>query len=59
MAEKYRNLYDNSPDLYRTINPGHLIEKMFEILFTTRQIGTGLGLVSCKSVTKNMVAPLR
>ncbi|MGI0062796.1 MAG: PAS domain S-box protein, partial [Nitrosotalea sp.] len=20
MAEKYRNLYDNSPDLYRTIN---------------------------------------
>lgn len=30
--------------------PKHLIEKMFEPLFTTRQIGTGLGLVSCKSV---------
>ncbi len=30
--------------------PKHLIEKMFEPLFTTRQIGTGLGLVSCKSI---------
>ena len=32
--------------------PKHLIEKMFEPLFTTRQIGTGLGLVSCKSIVE-------
>ena len=30
--------------------PKHLIEKMFEPLFTTRQIGTGVGLVSCKNI---------
>jgi PAS domain S-box-containing protein len=32
--------------------PKHLIQKMFEPLFTTRQIGTGLGLVSCKSIVE-------
>lgn len=38
---------DNGPGI-----PKHLIEKMFEPLFTTRQIGTGLGLVSCKSIVE-------
>lgn len=30
--------------------PQDLIPRIFEPLFTTRQIGTGLGLVSCKSI---------
>lgn len=30
--------------------PQGLLPKIFEPLFTTRQIGTGLGLVSCKSI---------
>ena len=30
--------------------PQNLLPKIFEPLFTTRQIGTGLGLVSCKSI---------
>ena len=30
--------------------PQDLLPKIFEPLFTTRQIGTGLGLVSCKSI---------
>ena len=30
--------------------PQSLLSKIFEPLFTTRQIGTGLGLVSCKSI---------
>ena len=32
--------------------PKNLIGKMFEPLFTTRQIGTGLGFVSCKSIVE-------
>lgn len=30
--------------------PKSLLNKIFDPLFTTRQIGTGLGLVSCKSI---------
>lgn len=30
--------------------PQDILSKIFEPLFTTRQIGTGLGLVSCKSI---------
>jgi PAS domain S-box-containing protein len=30
--------------------PQDILPKIFEPLFTTRQIGTGLGLVSCKSI---------
>ena len=30
--------------------PNDILPKIFEPLFTTRQIGTGLGLVSCKSI---------
>jgi len=30
--------------------PQELLSKIFEPLFTTREIGTGLGLVSCKSI---------
>ncbi|MDE2590741.1 MAG: histidine kinase, partial [Patescibacteria group bacterium] len=32
--------------------PQDLLPKIFEPLFTTRQIGTGLGLVSCKSIVE-------
>jgi signal transduction histidine kinase len=32
--------------------PDHLISKIFDPLFTTRQVGTGLGLVSCKSIVE-------
>jgi signal transduction histidine kinase len=28
------------------------LPKIFDPLFTTRQIGTGLGLVSCKSIVE-------
>ncbi|MGI0007049.1 MAG: porin PorA family protein [Nitrosotalea sp.] len=30
--------------------PPDLIDKIFEPLFTTKQVGTGLGLVSCKNI---------
>ena len=30
--------------------PEHILPKVFDPLFTTRQVGTGLGLVSCKSI---------
>ncbi len=33
--------------------PPHLIPKIFDPLFTTRQIGTGLGLPSCKNIIDN------
>ena len=33
--------------------PEHLIPKIFDPLFTTRQIGTGLGLPSCKNIIEN------
>ncbi|MDE1765396.1 MAG: PAS domain S-box protein [Thaumarchaeota archaeon] len=32
--------------------PQDVLPKIFEPLFTTRQIGTGLGLVSCKSIVE-------
>jgi signal transduction histidine kinase len=32
--------------------PNNLIEKIFDPLFTTRQIGTGLGLPSCKNIVE-------
>ena len=38
-------IIDNGPGI-----PNDLIEKIFEPLFTTRQIGTGLGLPSCKNI---------
>lgn len=36
---------DNGPGI-----PNDLIEKIFDPLFTTRQVGTGLGLPSCKNI---------
>ncbi|HYL65733.1 MAG TPA: HAMP domain-containing sensor histidine kinase [Nitrosopumilaceae archaeon] len=38
---------DNGPGI-----PDRIIPKIFDPLFTTRQIGTGLGLVSCKSIVE-------
>ena len=38
---------DNGPGV-----PSELIEKIFDPLFTTRQIGTGLGLPSCKTIVE-------
>jgi signal transduction histidine kinase len=32
--------------------PKNLLTKIFDPLFTTRQIGTGLGLVSCKNIVE-------
>jgi signal transduction histidine kinase len=32
--------------------PSDMIEKIFEPLFTTKQTGTGLGLVSCKNIVE-------
>lgn len=32
--------------------PDHLLPRIFEPLFTTRQIGTGLGLPSCKTIVE-------
>jgi len=33
--------------------PSELLPKIFDPLFTSRQIGTGLGLPSCKNVVEN------
>ena len=38
-------VHDNGPGI-----PQKLIRKIFDPLFTTRQIGTGLGLPSCKNI---------
>ena len=40
-------IIDNGPGI-----PNELIEKIFDPLFTTRQIGTGLGLPSCKNIVE-------
>ena len=32
--------------------PPHIMDKIFEPLFTTKQTGTGLGLVTCKSIVE-------
>lgn len=32
--------------------PDHLLPRIFEPLFTTRQVGTGLGLPSCKTIAE-------
>lgn len=32
--------------------PEHVLEHMFEPLFTTKQVGTGLGLISCNNIVK-------
>jgi len=41
-------VHDDGPGI-----PQKLIRKIFEPLFTTRQIGTGLGLPSCKNIIEN------
>ena len=38
---------DNGPGI-----PNDMIEKIFDPLFTTRQVGTGLGLPSCKNIVE-------
>ena len=32
--------------------PANILEEMFEPLFTTKQVGTGLGLASCKNIVE-------
>ncbi len=52
--------YDDANKSFATIEiedtgpgiPKSLMNKIFDPLFTTRQIGTGLGLVSCKSIVE-------
>ncbi len=52
-TENYQNRYslieisDTGPGI-----PKELINKIFDPLFTTRQIGTGLGLPSCKNIVE-------
>jgi len=41
------NLEDSGPGV-----PNDLINKIFDPLFTTKNLGTGLGLSSCKSITE-------
>ena len=41
-------VHDNGPGISQK-----LIRKIFDPLFTTRQIGTGLGLPSCKNIIEN------
>jgi signal transduction histidine kinase len=41
-------VHDNGPGISQKIIP-----KIFDPLFTTRQIGTGLGLPSCKNIIEN------
>jgi signal transduction histidine kinase len=56
-GEIHINLIDESDDvaliIVKDTGPGipkHLLSKIFDPLFTTRQIGTGLGLPSCKNI---------
>jgi len=58
-GEVYINIADEPSDIVlisiKDSGPGipkKLISKIFDPLFTTRQIGTGLGLPSCKNIIK-------
>ena len=43
----YASVEDSGPGV-----PSDIIDKIFEPLFTTKQTGTGLGLVSCKNIVE-------
>jgi two-component system sensor histidine kinase HydH len=51
-------VFDNGPNITIEVEdsgggiPDHLLPRIFEPLFTTRQIGTGLGLPSCKTIVE-------
>jgi two-component system sensor histidine kinase HydH len=61
MSDKGRidiRVFDNKQNITIEIEdsgsgiPDHLLPRIFEPLFTTRQIGTGLGLPSCKTIVE-------
>lgn len=43
----YASIKDSGPGV-----PSDIVDKIFEPLFTTKQTGTGLGLVSCKNIVE-------
>ena len=43
----YASVEDSGPGV-----PHNIVDKIFEPLFTTKQTGTGLGLVSCKNIVE-------
>lgn len=43
----YASVEDSGPGV-----PSDIVDKIFEPLFTTKQTGTGLGLVSCKNIVE-------